>query len=62
MSDGVRLDPAVTGAGAADLTGAGQELMNIWNEMDRGSLKEDEAFQEADRAVRRKQAPASGEV
>jgi len=29
MSDGVRLDPAVTGAGAADLTGAGQELINL---------------------------------
>ena len=51
---------ALAGAG---LTGAGQELMNIWNEMDRGALKEDEAFQEADRAVRRKQAPAAdGEV
>ena len=48
---------------AAGLTGAGQELMNIWNEMDRGAMKEDEAFQEADRAVRRKQAPAAdGEV
>jgi hypothetical protein len=48
---------------AAGLTGAGQELMNIWNEMDRGAIQEDEAFQEADRAVRRKQAPAAdGEV
>ena len=48
---------------AAGLTGAGQELMNIWNEMDRGALKEDEAFQEADRVVRRKQASAAdGEV
>ena len=48
---------------AAGLTSAGQELMNIWNEMDRGAMKEDEAFQEADRAVRRKQAPAAdGEV
>ena len=51
---------ALAGAG---LTGAGQELMNIWNELDRGAIKEDEAFQEADRAVRRKQAPAAdGEV
>ena len=51
---------ALAGAG---LTGAGQELMNIWNEMDRGAIKEDDAFQEADRAVRRKQAPAAdGEV
>src|SRR3954453_16601360 len=27
----------------AGLTGAGQELMNIWNDMDRGALKQDEA-------------------
>ena len=48
---------------AAGLTGAGQELLNIWNEMDRGALQEDEAFQEADRVVRRKQASAAdGEV
>ena len=40
----------------AGLTGAGQELMNIWNEMDRGGMKEDEAFEEADKAVRRKSA------
>ncbi len=51
---------ALAGAG---LTGAGQELMNIWNELDRGAIKEDEAFQEADRAVRRKASPAAdGEV
>src|SRR5215213_7313364 len=42
---------ALAGAG---LSGPGQELLNIWNEMDRGALKEDEAFEEADRAVRRK--------
>ena len=48
---------------SAGLTGAGQELLNIWNELDRGAIKEDEAFLEADRAVRRKQAPAAdGEV
>src|SRR5882724_471768 len=40
----------------AGLTSAGQELMNIWNEMDRGALKDDEAFEEADRAVRKKNA------
>ena len=50
---------ALAGAG---LSGAGQELMNIWNEMDRGAIKEDDAFVEADRAVRRKQASADGEV
>jgi len=30
--------------------------MNIWNEMDRGAVKEDEAFEEADKAVRRRSA------
>src|SRR3954468_2003313 len=39
----------------AGLTSAGQELMHLWNEMDRGTLKEDEAFEEADKAIRRKQ-------
>ena len=38
----------------AGLSGAGQELMNIWNDLDRGALKQDEAFEEADKAVRRK--------
>ena len=41
---------------AAGLSGAGQELMNIWNEMDRGALKQEEAFEEADKAVRRRSA------
>src|SRR5215213_3286495 len=44
---------ALAGAG---LSSAGQELMNIWNEMDRGGVKEDEAFEEADKAVRRRSA------
>ena len=39
------------------LTQAGQELMNIWNQMDRGAMKQDEAFEEADRVVRKKNAP-----
>ncbi len=43
---------------AAGLSGAGQELMNIWNEMDRGAVKEDEAFEEADKAVRRRASAA----
>lgn len=38
----------------AGLTGAGQELMNIWNDMDRGEVKEAEGFEEADKAVRRR--------
>jgi hypothetical protein len=45
------------------MSGASQELLNIWNEMDRGAMKEDEAFEEADRAVRRKQrSKAEGEI
>jgi len=28
--------------------------MNIWNDLDRGAIKQDEAFEEADKAVRRK--------
>jgi hypothetical protein len=44
----------------AGLTSAGQELMNIWNEMDRGALKETEAFEEADKAVRKRHASADG--
>jgi hypothetical protein len=47
---------------AAGLSQAGQELMNIWSEMDRGGMKQDDAFAEADRAVRRRSASADGEV
>jgi hypothetical protein len=46
----------------AGLTGAGQELMNIWNELDRGSMKQDEAFEEADKAVRRRNASMEKEL
>ncbi len=47
---------------AAGLSQAGQELMNLWDEMDRGGIKQDDAFAEADRAVRRRNAsPADGE-
>jgi hypothetical protein len=38
------------------LTSAGQELMNIWNDLDRGAVKVDDAFEEADKAVKRKAA------
>src|SRR5436305_10978445 len=44
---------ALAGAG---LSGAGQELMNIWNDLDRGTVKETEAFEQADQAVRKRQA------
>lgn len=47
---------ALAGAG---LTAAGQELMNIWNDMDRGAVKETEAFEQADEAVRKRHADRS---
>ena len=47
---------------SAGLSGAGQEVMNIWNEMDRGSMKQDEAFEEADKAVRRKASSMEKEM
>jgi hypothetical protein len=47
---------------AAGLTSAGQELMNIWNEMDRGGLKQDEAFDAADQAVRRRSGAMEKEI
>jgi hypothetical protein len=33
---------------------AGTEIMNIWNDMDRGAIKEEEGFEEADKAARRR--------
>jgi hypothetical protein len=38
------------------LKDAGQEIMSIWNDLDRGTLKQDEAFEEADKAARRRSA------
>lgn len=46
----------------AGLTSAGQELMQLWDQMDRGHLKEDEAFEEADKAMRRKQGAMEKEI
>lgn len=42
---------------SAGLTSAGQELMNIWDQMDRGVVKQEAAFQQADHLVRRKTNP-----
>ncbi len=41
---------------ASGLTQAGQELMNVWDQLDRGKVKETDAFDKADAAVRRRQA------
>ena len=38
------------------LKDAGTEIMSIWNDMDRGVMKQDEAYEEADKAARRKSA------
>ena len=38
----------------AGLSSTGQELMNIWNDLDRGTVKKEDAFEQADEAVRRK--------
>jgi|SRR5882724_11770333 len=46
---------------SAGLTSAGQELLNIWNDLDRGAVKQEQAFEQADLAVRRK-AAADGQV
>ncbi len=44
------------------LSEPGAELMNIWNEMDRGALKQDEAFEQADQAVKRRSATPEKDV
>lgn len=36
---------------------AGSEIMNIWNDMDRGAIKQEEGFEQADQAVKRRTAP-----
>ncbi len=36
------------------LSSTGQEVMNLWNDMDRGAIKHEEAFEEADKVIRRK--------
>src|SRR5215210_4055491 len=46
---------------AAGLSGAGQELMNIWNDLDRGAVKQEEGFEQADQAVRKRTAAKDGE-
>lgn len=42
----------------AGLSSAGQELMNIWEQMDRGKVQPEAGFTTADQAVRRRQATA----
>ncbi len=48
--------------GDIGLTQAGQELMSLWNQMDRGAIKQDDAFQQADKAVRQRNAALEKEL
>ena len=41
---------------------AGNELMAIWNQMDNGTVKEDQGFEQADQAVRKRNASAEKEL
>jgi hypothetical protein len=46
----------------AGLTSAGQELMHLWDQMDQGHLKENEALEEAEKTIRRKQGAMQKEL
>ncbi len=48
--------------GKTELTSSGNELMAIWNQMDKGAVKEEQAFEQADQAVRRRNAPMDKEL
>ncbi len=39
------------------LKDAGSEIMDLWSEMDRGAVKQDDALEQAERAVRKQAAP-----
>ncbi len=45
-----------------ELTSSGNELMAIWNQMDKGAVKEDQAFEQADQAIRRRNASMDKEM
>lgn len=48
---------ALAGGGLGE---SGSELMQIWEQMDRGKLKQDEGFSVADEALRRKASDSAG--
>lgn len=48
---------ALAGAGLGE---SGNELMQIWDQMDRGELKQEEGFTAADEALRRKASDSAG--
>src|SRR4051812_2181404 len=44
-----------------ELASQGNELMALWEQVDRGDVKEDQAFEQADEAVRRRNSPMDQE-
>jgi hypothetical protein len=48
--------------GQTNLTAAGQELMALWDQVDRGKIKQDQAFEAADEAVRKRNAALDKEM
>lgn len=46
--------------GSATVGEAGQELLDIWNQIDRGAMKQEAAFDKANAAVRNRQASREG--
>jgi len=46
----------------AELASQGNELMALWEQVDRGDVKETEAFEQADEAVRRRNTAADQEL
>jgi len=45
-----------------ELTSAGQELMALWDQVDRGKVKQEQAFEQADQAVRKRNAALEREM
>jgi len=44
------------------LASAGNELMHLWDQMDKGDIKEDQALDEANKAIRRKSGAMEKEI
>jgi hypothetical protein len=56
---GARSDSEALAAGA--MGHAAQELLDIWNRLDQGQVKQDQAFEQADKAARRHAASADAQ-
>ena len=49
-------------AARSGVSNTGQELLNIWGDLDRGDVKESDAFEQADQAVRKKAESAEKNI